>query len=34
MRVNVNNTHQLNQDFTKVWGTHAFKFGYEWLWMN
>ena len=34
MRVNVNNTHQFNQDFTKVWGTHAFKFGYEWLWMN
>jgi hypothetical protein len=34
MTVNVNNTHQFNQDFTKVWGTHAFKFGYEWLWMN
>ena len=34
LRVNVNNTHQFNQDFTKVWGTHAFKFGYEWLWMN
>jgi hypothetical protein len=34
MSVNVNNTHQLNQDFTKVWRTHAFKFGYEWLWMN
>jgi hypothetical protein len=34
MRVNVNNTHQLNQDFTKVSGVHAFKFGYEWLWMN
>jgi len=30
-RVNVNNTHQLNQDFTKMHGTHAFKFGYEWL---
>jgi hypothetical protein len=34
MSVSVNNTHQLNQDFTKIWGTHAFKFGYEWLWMN
>ena len=34
MSVAVNNTHQLNQDFTKVWHTHAFKFGYEWLWMN
>ena len=34
LRVNVNNYHQFNQDFTKVWGTHAFKFGYEWLWMN
>lgn len=34
LRVQVNNTHQLNQDFTKVWKTHAFKFGYEWLWMN
>jgi hypothetical protein len=34
MSVAVNNTHQFNQDFTKVWGTHAFKFGYEWLWMN
>ncbi|MBZ5585297.1 MAG: TonB-dependent receptor [Acidobacteriia bacterium] len=34
MSVNVNNSHQLNQDFTKVWGTHAFKFGYEWLWAN
>jgi hypothetical protein len=34
MRVNVNNTHQFNQDFTKVKGTHAFKFGYEWLWQN
>ncbi len=34
MSVNVNNSHQFNQDFTKVWGTHAFKFGYEWLWMN
>ncbi|MCX6631702.1 MAG: hypothetical protein NTW28_29175, partial [Candidatus Solibacter sp.] len=34
MRVAVNNSHQFNQDFTKVWGTHAFKFGYEWLWQN
>lgn len=34
MSVSVNNTHQFNQDFTKVWGTHAFKFGYEWLWQN
>jgi len=34
LRVNVNNDHQFNQDFTKIWGTHAFKFGYEWLWMN
>ncbi|MBZ5585299.1 MAG: hypothetical protein LAQ30_24465 [Acidobacteriia bacterium] len=34
MSVNVNNTHQFNQDLTKVWGTHAFKFGYEWLWLN
>ena len=34
LRVNVNNSHQFNQDFTKVQGTHAFKFGYEWLWMN
>ena len=34
LRVQVNNSHQFNQDFTKVWGTHAFKFGYEWLWQN
>ena len=34
LRVNVNNSHQLNQDFTKMMGTHAFKFGYEWLWQN
>ena len=34
MRVSVNNSHQFNQDFTKMWGTHAFKFGYEWLWQN
>ena len=31
---NVNNIHQFRQDFTKVKGTHAFKFGYEWLWEN
>ena len=30
----VNSNHQFNQDFTKVWRDHAFKFGYEWLWMN
>lgn len=30
----VNNNHQLRQDFTTVRGTHAFKFGYEWLWQN
>ena len=29
-----NNNHQLNEDFTWVKGTHAFKFGYEWLWEN
>ncbi len=29
-----NNNHTLKQDFTKVKGTHAFKFGYEWLWEN
>jgi hypothetical protein len=34
MSVGVNNNHQFNQDFTKVLGTHAFKFGYEWMWMN
>jgi hypothetical protein len=34
MRVSVNNTRQLNQDFTKISGTHAFKFGYELLWQN
>jgi hypothetical protein len=34
LSVAVNNNHQLNQDFTWVRGTHAFKFGYEWLWMN
>ena len=31
MRVSVNNTHQFNQDFTKVWGKHSFKFGYEYM---
>ena len=30
----VNNNHQVRQDFTKVKGNHAFKFGYEWLWEN
>ncbi len=30
----VNNNHTLKQDFTKVWGQHGFKFGYEWLWQN
>jgi hypothetical protein len=34
MSVAVNQTRQFNQDFTKVSGKHAFKFGYEWLWMN
>jgi hypothetical protein len=34
MTVGVNNNHQFNQDFTMVKGTHAFKFGYEWLWEN
>jgi len=34
LSVNVNNVHQVNQDFTWVKGTHAFKFGYEWLWEN
>ena len=32
--VMVNNNHQLRQDFTKVYGNHAFKMGYEWLWQN
>ena len=34
LTVGVNNNHQFNEDFTKVWGNHAFKFGYEWLWEN
>jgi hypothetical protein len=34
LSVAVNNNHQLREDITKVWGTHAFKFGYEWLWQN
>jgi hypothetical protein len=34
LSVAVNNNHQVRQDFTKVWGTHSFKFGYEWLWQN
>lgn len=34
LNTSVNNNHQLRQDFTKVWGTHAIKTGYEWLWQN
>jgi hypothetical protein len=34
MSTGVNNNHQLREDVTKVWGQHAFKFGYEWLWQN
>jgi hypothetical protein len=34
MRVQVNNVRQFNQDFTKIWGLHSFKFGYEYLWQN
>lgn len=34
MSVNVNNSRQFNQDFTKIWGLHSFKFGYEYLWQN
>jgi hypothetical protein len=34
MSVNVNNVRQFNQDFTKIWGLHSFKFGYEYLWQN
>ncbi len=34
LSVQVNNNHQLNQDFTLVKGKHSFKFGYEWLWEN
>jgi hypothetical protein len=32
--VNVQNMRQVSEDLTKVWRTHAFKFGYEWLWEN
>jgi hypothetical protein len=34
LTVGVNNNHQFNEDVTKVWRNHAFKFGYEWLWEN
>ena len=34
LSVSVNNNHQLKQDVTKMWRTHAFKMGYEWLWQN
>ncbi len=34
LSIAVNNNHQLNQAITKVWGKHAFKMGYEWLWQN
>jgi hypothetical protein len=34
LSINVNNIHQLSENLTKVKGTHAFKFGYEWLWEN
>jgi Carboxypeptidase regulatory-like domain len=34
LSVQVNNNHQLNQDFTMIKGKHSFKFGYEWLWEN
>ena len=34
MSVNVNNSRQFNQDFTKISGLHSFKFGYEYLWQN
>ncbi len=34
LSVAVNNVRQFNQDFTKVWGLHSFKFGYEYLWEN
>ena len=34
MGVQVNNVRQFNQDFTKVWGLHSLKFGYEYLWEN
>jgi hypothetical protein len=34
MTIQVNNVRQFNQDFTKIWGLHSFKFGYEYLWQN
>ena len=34
LSVAVNNNHQLKEDVTKIWGVHAFKMGYEWLWQN
>jgi hypothetical protein len=34
MGTNVQMMRQLNEDLTKVWHTHAFKFGYELLWEN
>jgi len=34
LSVAVNNNHQVREDVTKVWGTHAFKMGWEWLWQN
>lgn len=34
MGTNVSNMRQVSEDLTKVWRTHAFKFGYEWLWEN
>ena len=34
MGIQVNNVRQFNQDFTKIWGLHSFKFGYEYLWEN
>jgi hypothetical protein len=34
MGTNVSNMRQANEDLTKVWRTHAFKFGYELLWEN
>jgi hypothetical protein len=32
--VTVQNTRDLREDVTKVWGSHAFKMGYEFLWNN
>ncbi len=34
MGTNVQMMRQLSEDLTKVWGKHAFKFGYELLWEN